>query len=60
MALSLELRGFGGPTHKLYFCICRIENYGLCCDWRFDCYYSTTICYCVMDKLDKFIELIVL
>ncbi len=59
MALSLELRGFGGPTHS--FCsICRIENYGLRSNWRIDCYYNTTICYCVMNKLDKFIELIVL
>ena len=55
---SLELRGFGGPPQAC--CICRIENYGLRSNWCFDCYYNTTICYCVMNKLDKFIELIVL
>ena len=41
-------------------CICRLENCGLRSNWCFDCYYNTTICYCVMNKLDKFIELIVL
>ena len=42
MALSLELRGFGGPTHSFAASV-GLKTIDYSCDWGFDCYYSTFI-----------------